>query len=211
MIYIVIFIIVFFYIRFLWENSQKQTLEQILNKKKEAEFIRIKKEINENNEREFMRKLAFPNMHIDDEFDIVNKEENKMKPIIFKNLTINQRKSIVNFHNLVGLSDGEVNYQEAEIITKLCHLCKVSLEECMEYFDYEGGMEKLIKNLSTISNSEKDILNLSIWNLIICDGKPNEKELSITYSVLKNIGINENAFLESIEKGLKVQNDFNNN
>lgn len=208
MVYIIIFFIIIFFIRFLWKNTQEQTLIQ--NKNIETEFKSVIRESNKKKEREFVEKLAFPNLHRDGELNnsSINKEKNKMEPIIFKNLTINQRKSIVNFHSAVGLSDGEINYQEAEIITKLCILCRVSLEDCMEYFEHEGGREKLIKNLSTISESEKDILNLSIWNLIVCDEKPNEKELSGTFSVLENIGVSEDDFFESIEKGLQVQKDF---
>lgn len=132
-----------------------------------------------------------------------------MEPKIFQNLTNNQRKSIVNFHTTISLSDGPINNQEGGILSKLCDLCGVLVNDCVEYFVYEGGQEQLLKDLKTISGSEKDILIVSIWGLIICDGKPNERELSVTYFLFEKIGITEDRFLKVIEKNRQVRNYFN--
>ncbi|WP_182206221.1 hypothetical protein [Gelidibacter maritimus] len=45
-----------------------------------------------------------------------------METTLFQKLTKNQRKSIVNFHMIVGLSDGQMNNQEDNILSKLCNL-----------------------------------------------------------------------------------------
>jgi uncharacterized tellurite resistance protein B-like protein len=131
-----------------------------------------------------------------------------MRPILFETLSKNQRLSIINFHVAVGLSDGKINSQEEDILEKLLNLCGVHINECMEYFEHEGKNEQLVLDLVSLQAFMKKIIVVSIWDLIICDGKPNENELSVAFTILNKLGINENRFYEIIEDKEKIMRHF---
>jgi uncharacterized tellurite resistance protein B-like protein len=122
-----------------------------------------------------------------------------MEPKIFKNLTTNQRKSIINLHTTVGILDGKINGQVGDIIAKLTYLCGVLPKDCHDYYVYEGEQNQLIKDLTEISRKDKYMLTMSIWDLIMCDGKPNESELSDIYFLIEEIGISEKLFSDGYD------------
>ena len=123
-----------------------------------------------------------------------------MRPIIFETLSLGQKYSIINFHTVVGLSDGKINKQEEEILENLLYLCNVNINDSIEYFEKNGKNEQLIDDLISLQMNMKEIVIISIWDLIICDGKPNEKELSITFTILDRLYINEEKFYKILEK-----------
>lgn len=131
-----------------------------------------------------------------------------MEPIIFQILEKNQRLSIVNFHIAVGVSDGEINSQEEDILEKLLNLCGVNINECVEYFEHGGKNEQLVKDLINLQFNMKEIIVVSIWDFIICDGKPNENELSVAFTVLDKLMIDEKKFYEILEKKELIMRRF---
>lgn len=131
-----------------------------------------------------------------------------MEPRIFKRLNTNQRMSIINLLSTIGLSDGPINNQESEIISKIGDLCGVLVDKCVDYFEYNGGQSQLTNDLKMLSNGQKEILIVIVWELIVCDEKPNEKELSVAFAILESLDISENMFFKTIEKKSEIMKNF---
>ena len=135
-------------------------------------------------------------------FSLFNKkkEENPISNL-FNDLSINQKMSIMNLLLTIGICDGEQGNQEKELqyLNSYVRIFDVHQAKCMSYLETYGH-SRIISDLKTISQSQKEFLVFAAWEMITCDGLPNVTELEVTGNFLKQIGIPEEKFIEKIKK-----------
>ncbi len=131
--------------------------------------------------------------------------------MIFQDLETNQKMSIINFLTTIALCDNPVDEKESEMISTIGNLCGVVVNDCVSYFKNSGGHLQLTDDLKSLSHSQKELLVVTSWELIICDGKPNESELSVAFALFEKISITEDEFFDIIDKKDAIMKYFNFN
>ncbi len=135
-------------------------------------------------------------------FNLFNKKP-EVNPIseIFSDLSLNQKMSIMNLLLTVGICDGEQGNQEKELqyLNTYVRILEVRQDKCMPYLE-SFGHARIFSDLKTISQNQKEFLVVAAWDMIICDGRPNETELQVVVNLFEQIGISEDKFVEIIEK-----------
>ena len=133
---------------------------------------------------------------------LFNKKK-KSNPVaeIFEDLTGNQKKSVMNLLLTIGVCDGEQGDQlkELEVLNSYAEAVGVRSDENMRYLE-RYGHERILDDLVTLTKSQKDFLVFAAWEMIICDGRPNETELDVTGMFFERIGVSEDEFVSTIEK-----------
>jgi len=143
-------------------------------------------------------------------FNLFNKkkEENPISDA-FIGLTLNQKMSIVNLLLTIGVSDGEQGNSEKELryLNTYVNILNVRSDKSMQYLS-AFGHQRIVDDLKNISSDQKDILIVAAWEMITCDGNPNEMELQVTTNLFEQIGVNEDRFIETIKKTQALMNHF---
>jgi uncharacterized tellurite resistance protein B-like protein len=135
-------------------------------------------------------------------FNLFNKKKDK-NPIseVFHDLTLNQKMSVMNLLLTIGVCDGEQGNQNKELqyLNTYVKILDVRQDRCMSYLETYGH-ERIISDLKTISQSQKEFLVVAAWEMITCDGRPNETELHVAGNIFDQMGISEEKFVETIQK-----------
>ncbi len=139
------------------------------------------------------------------------KTENNPISELFIGLTLNQKMSVMNLLLTIGVCDGNEGNQEKEMeyLNTYVKILGVRSDNCMTYLQLEGH-QRLISDLRTISQSQKEFLVVAAWEMITCDGRPNETELQVAGNIFEQIGISEQLFVETIEKTHALMKKFSN-
>ena len=121
----------------------------------------------------------------------------------FKNLTTNQKMSVLNLLLSVARCDNEQGNQDKEIICLNVYrrILDVRGDKCIAYLE-SAGRQGLIKDLSQLSQSQQEFLLFVAFDIIACDGKPNETELIFTVSIFEELGLDEDRSLALIENAM---------
>jgi len=145
-------------------------------------------------------------------FNLFNKkkEENPISEV-FHDLTLNQKMSVMNLLLTIGVCDGEQGNQNKELqyLNSYVRILGVRQDQCMPYLQTYGH-ERIISDLKTISQSQKEFLVVAAWEMITCDGRPNETELQVAGNLFEQIGISEEKFVETIQKTQALMKHFFN-
>jgi len=135
-------------------------------------------------------------------FSLFNKNK-KHNPIaeVVEDLTSNQKKSVLNLLLMISVCDGDQGGQlkELEVLNSYVEAVGVRSDESMRYLE-RYGHERIFDDLITLTKSQKDFLVFAAWEMIICDGRPNETELNVTGKFFERIGVSEDEFVSTIEK-----------
>ena len=130
-----------------------------------------------------------------------NKKENNPISEIFSDLTTNQKMSIFNLLTTIASCDGDEGDFDIELkyLNVYVNILSVNGSRCTRYLE-SGGLITIINDLKNINRNQKEFLVVSAWEIIICDGRPNEKELDALGQLFNALGINENEIAEIVAK-----------
>lgn len=135
-------------------------------------------------------------------FNLFNKKKGE-NPVsdIFSNLSINQKMSIINLLLTIGVCDDEQGNQEKELqyLNTYIQILDISSDTSLAYLK-SYGHERIIEDLKILSKSQKELLVVVAWGMIICDGRSNETELQVTNAIFEKLGVSEDQFFSIIEK-----------
>lgn len=143
-------------------------------------------------------------------FNLFNKkkEENPISDM-FSDLTTNQKMSVMNLLLTIGVCDGEQGNQDKELqyLNTYVKILDVRSDRSMAYLE-SYGHERIIDDLKTLSKNQKEFLVVAAWEMITCDGRPNETELQVAGAIFEQIGITEEQFVATIEKTQALMKHF---
>lgn len=143
-------------------------------------------------------------------FNLFNKkkEENPIGNVL-ENLTLNQKMSVANLLLSIGVCDREQGNERKEIeyLNSYVKILDVRSDKCLPYLELYG-QERIVQDLKVLTKSQKELLVIASWEMIICDAKPNETELQFTVGIFDKIGINEDEFIAIIEKTQALMKHF---
>ena len=142
--------------------------------------------------------------------DLFKKELENLISKVFSDLTLNQKMSIMNLLMTVGVCDGEQGNPDKELryLNTYVDILDVRSDRSMAYLKLEGH-QKMINDLKLLSESQKKFLVVAAFEMIICDGRPNETELTATGKIFEQIGIDKNKFVATIEETQALHKHFN--
>lgn len=133
----------------------------------------------------------------------LNEYDSMENPIqkVFKDLRNNQKMSIMNL--LATIADGEqrssVLQEKVKFLNSYIIILDVRNDICRNYFKTAGGLQ-MIDDLNTLPQSKKEFLVSVSYDLLNCGGKPKEEDISFTINLFEKFGIDENKFVQIIEK-----------
>ena len=141
------------------------------------------------------------------------KEQNPVSEML-KDLSNNQKMSVINLlFNVAVCDDDEGNEQkenehkEQEYLNTFAQMLDIRADRCMLYLK-SFGFERIIYDLSTLSKKQKEFLVLSAWEMINCDGSPNETEFQVTGAIFEKIGVSDEQVVAIIEKSQILMKHF---
>lgn len=144
-------------------------------------------------------------------FGLFNKKQ-PSNPIseAFGDLTMNQKMSIMNLLMTVAICDGDQGNQdiETQFLNTYVGILGVNSSRCMRYRD-ETGQEQMLKDLKSLSKKQKELLTIASFEMINCDGRPNETELNVTAVLFEHIGVSDVEYVATIEKSQALLKHFN--
>lgn len=134
-------------------------------------------------------------------FNLFKKKEENPIAEIYKNLTNNQKMSIINLLNAIAISDSGESIADIEeqFLNTFIDILQVRADNCMAYLN-SGGGEKLFNDLKSLDQKQKEFLLVTVWDMIICDGRPNETELNFAMNAFEKIGISNVKFDEILRE-----------
>ncbi|HNW96807.1 MAG TPA: hypothetical protein PKK00_00185 [Bacteroidales bacterium] len=135
------------------------------------------------------------------------KKKNEINPIneVLNDLTINQKMSVLNLLLTIAICDGDQgnNGKEIFLLSTYINTLAINSERCTEYFK-SGGQARIISDLKPLSPNQKEFLVIAAYEMMSCDAKPNEKEIIVTTNIFKQIGINEDNFIATVQKSKEL-------
>jgi uncharacterized tellurite resistance protein B-like protein len=135
-------------------------------------------------------------------FNLSNKKKEE-NPIfdMFSDLSTNQKMSLMNLLLLIGFCDGEEDNKEKELqyLDTYFDILDICSDKSMAYLE-SHGYERIIEDLNSISKSQKEFLVVAAWEMIICEGRPNQTELEVARTIFEEIGVSDKQFDATIEK-----------
>lgn len=128
----------------------------------------------------------------------------------FKDLTLNQRMSVMNLLMFLSSCDspnGESNQKELQFLNYYTSVFGVKGNECLQYLQ-KTGKGQMIEDLGNLTYFQKDMLVVISHDLLACDGAINETEGFYTVTYFEQFGIDENAYMDVVEKSISIVNTF---
>ena len=143
-------------------------------------------------------------------FNLFNKKK-EQHPIstIFNDLSSNQKMSIFNLLTTIASCDGNDGDFDIELkfLNVYIDILDINGSKCTRYLQ-SHGLESTISDLKSISQKQKEIIVIIAWKIVICDGRPNAKEINAFGNFFKAIGIEEEQQLEIIAKNEALNQSF---
>jgi hypothetical protein len=134
-----------------------------------------------------------------------NKKSSNPNESVFGGLTSNQKMSITNLLIMIARCDGMYNKQEMEYLNT-CNL-DYSVNQCSAYLE-SAGVERMFNDLKGLTSSQKNYLIITTFELMSCDGRPNEQEYNVFLNFFEKLGYTEDAILEVIQKVALLKKKF---
>jgi uncharacterized tellurite resistance protein B-like protein len=128
---------------------------------------------------------------------------------IYKDLTTNQKMSLINFLTSIAAVDGKQGNFEQELnyIASYCETLNVKFDRSREYF-LRGKREQIIYDLNSMNKDQKELLINIAFGVVTCDGPPNQQELDMIVTMFDLIGIDEDKIIENMEKTAAIRKLF---
>lgn len=125
---------------------------------------------------------------------------------MLKDLSTNQKMSVINLLYLIAICDDEEDTQEKgnedkelQYLNTVARMLNIRADRCMAYYE-SFRYERVIHDLITLTKEQKEFLVLSAWEMINCDGSPNETEFQVTGAMFEKIGVSDEQVVATIEK-----------
>ena len=128
----------------------------------------------------------------------------------FKDLNQSQRMSVMNLLMFLSSCDspnGESNQAELKFLNYYNTVLGVNGEECLRHLQ-KTGKGKMIEDLGNLTYFQKDMLVVISHDLLACDGAINETEGYYTVTYFEQFGVDENAYVDMMEKSISIVNTF---
>jgi len=136
------------------------------------------------------------------------KKENPISKV-FTDLTSNQKMSVLNLLISIAVCDSGQGdrAKETKFLNTYIDILGVRSDKSMDYLESQG-QSRLISDLKPLSQTLKEFLVIVAFDLINCDGSPNEPELVMLTSLFGQIGINEDKLFEVLKKSQLISKRF---
>jgi len=134
-------------------------------------------------------------------FDFFKKKVENPISKVFADLTTNQKMSVMNLLVTIAVCDkGQGDRtKEMKFLNTYVSILGVRSDKSLDYLELEG-QSRLVNDLKPLSQSIKDFLVVVAYDLINCDGSPNETELNMMTTIFEQIGIDEGKIISTIKK-----------
>jgi len=130
---------------------------------------------------------------------------------VFSDLTANQKMSVINLFLCISLSDPEeeFNQKELDYLSRYLDYLGLNKHRCNAYLD-SGGEQKIIDDLKTISQSQKEFLVIAVYEMLTSSGKTKDIKIYISTRIFAEIGVSEEKFTATILKTQTLMKQFFN-
>jgi hypothetical protein len=115
--------------------------------------------------------------------------ENPIKEI-FYDLNEEQRCAIINLLLGVASYDGEMTEKEMNYLNQQVVILEISARKSMYYLE-KDSIKGIVDNLRTLSDSQKGMVILMLWNITTIHGKPSNNTAMHMGLMLEEIGVSE--------------------
>jgi uncharacterized tellurite resistance protein B-like protein len=127
---------------------------------------------------------------------------------VFGDLPKNQKMSIINLLSCIAACDSTQPIRaELEYIHVFNEMLDVSDDDCFAYFDTQE-VPRMIADLQTLTQYQKEFLAFVTFELIECDGKPNKTEERAFESFFDKLGIRRQKIHEILQKQQTLKHFF---
>jgi len=139
-----------------------------------------------------------------------NIDKNPIKKM-FSESTINQKMSALNLLFTIALSDAEYGDSEKKInyLNSYVRPLGLNASKSQDYLK-EYGHDRMITDLNLLSQTQKEFLVAASYELMICDGRPNQDALKVTLMFFKLIGIDDLKYTSVVENGYALLKHYFN-
>lgn len=102
---------------------------------------------------------------------------------------------------LLAASDQPYGDDEKELryLNSYSDMFNIPASRSMPYFK-TYGTERIIEDLKILTISQREFLIIVAWEMINCDGKPNQQEIQATATLFEQMGISEETFMSTVQK-----------
>lgn len=109
---------------------------------------------------------------------------------MFYDLNEEQRCAIINLLLGIGSYDGEMTEKEMNYLNQQVDNLGVSARKSMYYME-KDSIKGIVDNLRILSESQKGMIILMLWNITTIHGKPSNKTAMHMGLMLEEIGVSE--------------------
>ena len=142
-------------------------------------------------------------------FNFLKKKEENPVAAVFSGLSSNQKMSVMNLLLSIAVCDRAQgnDAKEMQYLNSYLKILDVRSDRCMAYLE-TGGQERIISDLKPLSLSQKEVLIVAAFEMITCDGSPNDTELGFAGDIFEKLGIDPDKFVETIHKTQVIMKKF---
>jgi hypothetical protein len=125
---------------------------------------------------------------------------------LFESLSTKQKMSILNLYFMIGIGDGETENIGNKIIFLNAYIDSLGVKmNDSQAFLEKYGIDGIIENLNPLTPHQKNSLIVGSYEMLTCNGKPDEKQLVFTIKFFSKIGITEEKYTETINQILLME------
>lgn len=117
-----------------------------------------------------------------------------------------QKAAIISILIIVATCDGALNQKEEANIESSAALLGASLSDPYLKQLPTQGRQNLINILNTLNKGQKEWVLIAIYELVHCDGKPDQMETNYAAGIARDLGFSENQYLALIDKTSHLRN-----
>lgn len=140
-------------------------------------------------------------------FNFFKKKQTSPISKIYSTLSINQKMSILNLLLTIGSCDPDESdaQKEMQFLNNYIDILGVNANKCTNYLE-NYGHDRIIEDLASLTKNQKELLIIAAWEMIICDGSPNETELNVTSTIFEKLGVSYDELIAIVEKSQAFKN-----
>ena len=138
-------------------------------------------------------------------FNLFKKKSNHPIAVAFESASLGQKQSILNLLLMVAGCDSPTNPhpEEMKLLNSYTDIFDARSDQSMARLQ-SYGVQGIIKDLSTLSKDQKELLVTMVHGMICIDGQPNETELECATNFLNPIGIDDDEYVRIVTKAEAV-------
>lgn len=139
-------------------------------------------------------------------------EKVKMKKYPVKSFqeesTKEQKAAIIGCLIIIAKSDGGTDDHEINLLEKFAKFIDINLEDPIITDQISGGRKLLTSRLNSMSQKNKEWFAVAGYEMGICNGVSDDEQINVLLSILDDIGISEDKFVDVVEKSKQLYNKF---